>query len=121
MKRIPRTAAAIVVALLMAVGLSMLNAPAATAAGQDFSVTSSCTYRVSGFQDYGKAAASNRDQSSCTYLMVELKYGTAFQTWTSTKGPTLTDYLKTNAGYYDWKRAGGAVSNNNYVWNYIWP
>lgn len=80
---------------------------AVRAESRDYGYTGACSIRVSGFQDWGKAAASTRDINACGSINVRLYYGTLVNNWSSTKGPTFENYVKTNAGYYDWHEAFG--------------
>lgn len=91
----------------------------ASAGGQDFDYLQ-CTFRVSVFSDWGKAAASTRDKNGfCGNLSVALMYGPGgYPTWLSTKGPVATDYLKTNAGYYSPYSGSGKVGGS--VWHVVY-
>lgn len=98
----------------------VLLAPSAEASptkSVDYGITSWCRYRVTGFQDWGKAAASTRDLSSCGNLSVGMWYGTAWASWYTENWAVPTNYTKVVAGYYDWKWAQGAAADNGYVWN----
>ncbi len=113
---ISATSFSVLVAIAIFVGSVGLGEGSASAVGNNYFVNSTCSYRVSGFQHWGKAAASTRELHYRGHLKVYLNYGGLFYGWTTIKGPTLTNYLKVTAGYHDWKIALGAVSNDGYVW-----
>jgi hypothetical protein len=56
----------------------------AEAAGQNFNVGSGCEIRISGFQDWGKAAASTADNNSgCSSIKTKMNYGGLAYGWTT--------------------------------------
>lgn len=107
-------------AVLLAVSLLVAGGGAASADGKDFNVGSGCTIRVSGFQDWGKAAASTRDQSGgCALIKTGMHYGGLFYGWYTESGWTASDYIKITAGIYDWKAAHGVSTTGDGIWRAI--
>ena len=113
-----RSLAALVAGVAFGISSVVGLSSQASAAYKNFTY-GGCLYRVSTFQDWGKAAASNHDlPSSCGNLTISLTYGPAgVPTWESRKGPTATDYLKTVAGYYTPYAAKGKAGGSG--WGYV--
>lgn len=97
-------------------------APAFAASAYHTYYPSYCTIKVSGYEHWGKAAASTRDHyTSCYYLQAKLKYRDSSNNYNYLYSSLTTgDYVSIVAGpYTDWERAYGRSQNLSYTWYYL--
>jgi len=109
--------AALVVGLIFGLGV-----PAFAASGYHTYQPSNCQIKISGFEDWGKAAASTRDNNSaCWQIQAQVKYKDSSNNFSYLTGGIETDsYTKIAAGIAtDWDRAYGRSPNLSSTWWYI--
>ncbi len=111
------------ISTVLAVALTFgLSAPAFASSASHTYYPSNCQIKISGFEYYGKAAASTRDNNSaCWQIQARVKYKDSSNNYNYKMGAVETDsYTRVTAGIAtDWDRAYGRSPNLSSTWWYV--
>ncbi len=108
---------------VLAVALTLgLSAPAFASSALHTYYPSYCQIKISGFEYYGKAAASTRDNNgACWQIQARLRYKDSSNNYNYLTGGVETDsYTRVTAGIAtDWDRGYGRSPNLSGTWWYV--